>query len=49
MKVMMYVLLLKEVLSMNDKMFKFMRENAPYDLRALIYSKLGDENVIIEQ
>lgn len=39
---------LKEVLSMHDKMFEFMRENAPYDLRALIYSKLGDEKVAIE-
>lgn len=33
---------------MHDKMFEFMRENAPYDLRALIYSKLGDEKVAIE-
>lgn len=34
---------LKKVFSMHDKMFDFMRENALYDLFALVYSKLDDE------
>lgn len=34
---------LKIVFSMHDKMFEFMRENAPNDLLAFVYSKFDDE------
>lgn len=34
---------LKKIFSMHDRMFEFMRENAPYDVLGLVYSKLDDE------